>query len=70
MPQVLKLAHLIQQYGVTQVQVGRGRVEAGLDAQRPTAFQSLDQLLALDDFVSAARNRSQRVVKLAHERFS
>ena len=33
--QVLELAHLVEQHGVAQMQVGRGRIEAGLDAQRP-----------------------------------
>ena len=31
--QVLKVLHLAQQDGVAQVQVGRGGIEAGLDAQ-------------------------------------
>ena len=33
-PQVLQLAHLVQHHGVADVDVGRGRVQAQLDAQR------------------------------------
>ena len=32
--QVLKMFHLAQQHGVAQVQIGRGGIETGLDAQR------------------------------------
>ena len=34
MAQILEVLHLAQQDGVAQVQIGRGGVEAGLDAQR------------------------------------
>jgi hypothetical protein len=33
-PQILEAAHLLQHHGVPQVDVGRGRIEARLDAQR------------------------------------
>jgi hypothetical protein len=33
MPEFLELAHLVEQHGVAEMQVGRSRVEAGLDAQ-------------------------------------
>ena len=54
MPQVLELAHLVQQHRVAQVQVGRGRVEAGLDPQRPALGQARGQFVDLEDFVGAA----------------
>jgi hypothetical protein len=66
MAQILELAHLVQQHGMAQVQIRRRRIEAGLDAQRPAAFQPLDQVFPLDDFVGATRNRGQRLLKLAH----
>ena len=54
MAQILKVLHLAQQHGVAQVQVGRGGVEAGLDAQRRAGLCGLDQALAqilfADDF--------------------
>ena len=34
MAELLELAQLVQEHGVAEVQVGRGRVEARLDAQR------------------------------------
>ncbi len=37
MPQVLEVLELAQQDRVAQMQIGRGRVEPGLDAER-TAF--------------------------------
>ena len=37
--QVLEVLHLAQQDGVAQVQVGRGGVEAGFDAQRPAFWR-------------------------------
>jgi hypothetical protein len=44
-PQVLQLAQLVQHHGVAQVQVGRGRVEAQLDAQRLAALFGTRQFL-------------------------
>ena len=38
MAELLKLPELVQQHRVAEVQVGRGRVEAGLDAQRLAAL--------------------------------
>ena len=67
--QVLKLAHLVEQHRMADVQIRRRRVETGLDAQRPTRFQPLHQFFALDDFVRATRNRGQRLFQLAHAFF-
>ncbi len=52
-PQVLQLAHLVEQHGVAEVQVGRGRVETGLDAQRTPLFELLDQFGFEQQFVAA-----------------
>ena len=46
MAELLKVAQLAHQHGVAQVQVGRGGVEAGLDAQRASGFAALFQALA------------------------
>ena len=40
------MAQLAHQHGVAEVQVGRGGVEAGLDAQRATGFAALFKALA------------------------
>ena len=40
-PEVLELAQLLQHDGVAEVQVGRRRVQAELDAQRPALGQAL-----------------------------
>ena len=45
MAQLLKLAQLVDQYGVTQVQVRGGRIEPGLDLEGDTGFQRLSKLL-------------------------
>jgi hypothetical protein len=42
--QLLELAQLVDKHRVTQVQVRRGRIEAGLDAQRLAALELLNQL--------------------------
>ena len=43
-PQLLELAHLVDEHGVAEVQVRRGRVEARLDPQRLAAGQLLRQV--------------------------
>jgi hypothetical protein len=45
-PKVLELPHLVDQHGVPEVQVGRRRVEAGLDAQRAASAKALLEFLA------------------------
>ena len=57
MPQVLELAHLVQQDGMADMQVGRGRVEAGLDAQGPAQLEAGLQLFALEDFIGATADQ-------------
>jgi len=59
MPQVLQLAHLVQHHGVTQVDVGRRRVQPQLDAQRLAggfgAGQLLQPVLLRQQFVASAQ---------------
>ena len=45
MAEVLQLAHLVEHHRVAEVQVGRGRVEAELDAQRRAALFGARQFL-------------------------
>ena len=44
--ELLKMAQLAHEDGVAQVQVGRGGVKAGLDAQRAAGFAALFEALA------------------------
>ena len=46
MAELLKVAQLAHQHGVAQVQVGRGGVEAGFDAQRAAGFAAVFKALA------------------------
>lgn len=39
MPQVMKVLHLAQQDGVAEVEIGRGGIEAGFDAQGRPVFR-------------------------------
>jgi hypothetical protein len=66
MAEILQLAHLVQHHGMAQVQVGRGRVQAQLDAQRLAALFGARELLrefAFDQqFVDAASGDRQRLL--------
>ena len=54
MPEVLELAHLVQDDGMAQVQVRRGRVEPRLHAQGLALGQLADEVLLDDQFMDAA----------------
>ena len=47
MPQILKLAQLVEQHGMPQMQVRRGGIETGLDSQR-SPFLELGHQRRLD----------------------
>ncbi len=55
MPQVLKLAHLINEYGMTQVKVGRGGIETRFYSQGSVEAELFDEILLYQDFVNAAK---------------
>ncbi len=59
MAELLELAQLVQQHGVTQMQIRRGGIEAGLDPQRAPAFQALTQLLQFEDFIGATTDQGK-----------
>ena len=65
--EVLEVAQLVDQHGVAEVQVGRGRVEAGLDAQRAAGFEFFDQFGLDQQFVGAALDQRQLGVDLGHD---
>jgi hypothetical protein len=52
--QILELAHLVEQDGMTEVEIGRGGIETGFDAQRSPRFKFLDQLGFDKKLVAAA----------------
>ena len=53
MTEVLKLSELVDQYGVPKVQIGRGRVEAGLDSQRVSLGELVYEFLLDEQLVGA-----------------
>ena len=51
MTELLELAHFVQQHRVPEVQIRRGRIEAGLDAQRHAASELAAQVRGGEHFV-------------------
>jgi hypothetical protein len=49
--QFLKMAQLVDQHGMSEVQVGRGGVKAGFDSERPAGFQFLDKFCLDQQFI-------------------
>ena len=64
MAQLLELAHLVEQHRVAQVQIGRSRVEARLDAQRAAAREPLGHLLLDQQLVAAALDHCEAVLHM------
>ncbi|GMV29989.1 MAG: hypothetical protein AMXMBFR59_21140 [Rhodanobacteraceae bacterium] len=58
MSEILKLAHLVQQDGMAQMEIRRSRIEAGFDAKRSTELQSRLEVFPLDDLFRAATNEA------------
>ena len=65
-PEVLKVAHLVDHHGVAEVQVRCGRIEAELDAKRPAGFQLPDQLLLGNQLVAATLDPLQGFCHRGH----
>ncbi len=53
-PEILELAHLVDQHGMTEVQIRRGRIEAGLDSQRLAAANFFLQFSLEQYFITTA----------------
>ena len=72
MAEVLQLAHLVQHDRVADVDVGRGRIETELDAQRRAGGRAAGQLLQEFFFdqqlVRAALRDFERVTNLVGDR--
>src|SRR5262249_12716024 len=68
MTQILKLPQLIDDHGVTEVEIRRGWVHPELDPQMAAGFELLPQLRLNDQLVASTLDQFQLVVNIAHER--
>ena len=72
MPQILQLAHLVEHHGVANVDVGRGRVQAQLDAQRHARGlgfrQFLQPVLLRNQLFAASQSHRQGFAGLVRDR--
>ena len=66
MPQLLELAQLVDQHCVPEVQVRRGRIETGLDAQRLAALQLGHQFRLDKNFLCATLDQRQLLFDRLH----
>ena len=64
--ELLELPHLVEQHGVPEMQVGRGRVEARLDVQRLAPAQLLDQLGGDQHLLGASLQLCELGVEITH----
>ena len=69
MAQILELAHLVEQHGVAQMQIRRGRIETGLDPKRAAELQARFQLLRFEDFLRTAADQFEYFLHL-HANFA
>ena len=68
MPESLELPHLVEQHGMAEMQIGRGRIETGLDAQAPAALQTLREFGFEQNFVRTAPQERQCFSRCGHAR--
>ena len=66
MSQILELAQLVDEHGVAEMQIRRGRVETGLDAQASPGFQAFHELAFDQYFIRATLDQCQRFVVCGH----
>ena len=66
MAELLEVAHLVDQHGVTEMQIGRGGVEAGLHSQGTAALELLDQLGLDQQCVGTALDQVDRRLDISH----
>ena len=62
----LELAHLVDEHRVADVQVGRRRVEAGLDDERPALFELCLETVLGKNLVAAANQFLQLLLFVLH----
>ena len=66
MSQVLELAQLINKHGMAKMQIGSGRVEAGLDPQGLASLQLGHQFRLYQDLVCTALDQRQLLFNRLH----
>jgi hypothetical protein len=67
--ELLELAHLVDENRVTDMQVGRGGIEAGLYDQRPALFQFRFEPVLGQYFICAAGEFRDLFLDAAHDLF-
>ena len=67
MAEILESAHLVDEHRVAEVQIRRGRIEAGFDAQRLATAQLRQQLRLEQDFRRAALQLGQLLFSCQHK---
>jgi hypothetical protein len=66
--EILKMPQLVDQDGMAKMQVRRGRVETGLDAQGAAGLEFFDEFGLDQQFVGAALDQRQLGVDIDHVR--
>jgi hypothetical protein len=57
--QILKMAQLVDENGMAEMQIGRRGIEPGLDPQRTSHPESVDQFGLQEQFIAASLNEGQ-----------
>ena len=66
MTEILEVLHLAHQHRVAEMNIGRGGIEAGLDAQGPIGLEFFDEFRLDKHLVAAAFDSRQVVLKRCH----
>jgi hypothetical protein len=64
--QILQLAHFTQQNGMAQMQIRRGGIETGFDAQGFAGFEARNQVVFEENFFCPTPNNRQGFVNSSH----
>ena len=67
MPELLELAHLVEQHRVPEMQVRRRRIESRLDLERTAALQLLLELRACQHFAGATLELCDLLLEIHRE---
>src|SRR5258705_13829363 len=67
MAEILELFHFLDQHRVTQMEIGRGRIEAGFDSQGPAFFELRSEFLFRQNFHGAALNERELLSQVRHD---
>ena len=67
MAQILEMPQLVDQDGMTEMEVRRGRIETGLDPQWAATLQSFDQLGFQQEFIAPPLDDLQTAFNINHQ---